>query len=426
MTARAALTIAASAFDVARHVRPGDVVAWGQGGAEPCTLTQALVAQRGAVGGRFTVMVGASWSDTLAPEHADVIDFVSYCGTGANRRLAEAGVLDVLPIHYSQFAHALAHGPNCVDVLLLQVAQAPGEDAYSLSIAHEYLVPLLRTARTVIAEVNAAAPFTHGSPTLHAADFDVMVPSDRAPLELARAAASDVEREVARHAASLIDDGATIQCGMGALPEAILAALGNRRDLGIHTGTIGDAVADLSERGVINNARKPFDHGVTVAGTMMGTQRVYAFAHRNPRVQFRPTAYTHDIDVLARIERFTAINAAIEVDLTGQINAEIAGGRYVGAVGGSIDFLRGAARSRGGLPLVALPSRARSASRIVARLSGPASTPRADAGVIVTEHGIADLRGLTLRQRVRRMLDIAAPELRAPLEAEAAGIGMKF
>lgn len=424
MSARAACIQRADDFDIARHVRPGDVVAWGQGGGEPLTLTQALVARRAAVGGRFTVMIGASWSDTLAPEHADVIDVISYCGTGGNRKLAEAGMLDVLPVHYSQFAQALAHGPNRVDVLLLHVAKVPGEDAYSLSIAYEYLVPLLATARVVIAEVNAQAPSTCSTTRLRASDFDVIVPTDRAPLELARAQAGDVEWRVARHAASLIEDGATLQCGMGALPEAILAALGDRRDLGIHSGTIGDAVADLCEQGVITNARKPVDRGVTVAGTMMGTRRVYAFAHANPAVQFRPTTYTHDIDVLARIDRFTAINSAIEVDLTGQVNAEVAGGRYVGAVGGSIDFLRGAARARGGLPLIALPSTARGASRIVARLGGPVSTPRADAGVIVTEHGIADLRGLTLRQRVRRMLELAAPALRASLEAEAAASGL--
>jgi acetyl-CoA hydrolase len=261
---------------------------------------------------------------------------------------------------------------------------------------------------------------------LEAAASDVRGPTNRAPLEMARAAASETDMRIARHAASLIDDGATLQCGIGALPETILAQLADRRDLGIHSGAIGDAVADLCERGVVTNATKRDDRGVTIAGTMMGSRRIYGYAHRNRAVQFRPTAYTHDIDVLGRIDRFTAINSAIEVDLTGQVNAEAAGGRYVGAVGGAIDFLRGAARSHGGLPMIVLPSRVRGASRIVARLSGPASTARADAGVIVTEYGIADLRGLTLRQRVRKMLDIAPPELRAALEAEAAQAGVRF
>jgi acetyl-CoA hydrolase len=426
MTTTGPHTVDASAFEVARYVRPGDVVAWGQGGAEPCTLTEALVAQRASVGGRFTALFGATWSDTLAPEHADTIDFVSYCGTGANRRLADAGVLDVLPVHYSQFARALDTSPNRVDVLFLQLAPTDQSGCYSLSVAYEYLVPLLRSARLVIAEVNAAAPCTYGTHVVRESDLDVIVLTRRAPLEVSRAPASETELRVARHAASLIDDGMTIQCGIGALPEAILAQLADRRDLGVHSGTIGDAVADLSERGAVTNARKRDDRGITVAGTMMGTSRIYTFAHRNRAVQFRSTAYTHDVEVLGRVNRFAAINSAIEVDLTGQINAETVSGRYVGAVGGSVDFLRGAARSHGGLPLVALPSRARGASRVIAWLSGPASTPRADAGVIVTEYGIADLRGLTLRQRVRKMLDIAAPEMRATLEDEAGRAGLTF
>jgi acyl-CoA hydrolase len=421
---RGALTIDAAAFEVARYVRPGDVVAWGQGGAEPCTLTEALAAQRKSVGGRFTAMVGALWSDTFESEHADVIDFISYCGSGANRLLADAGVLDVLPIHYSQFARAFSEGPNRVDVLLLQVSPVEGGAGYSLSVAHEYLVPLVRSARVVIAEVNTAAPCTYGSHMLDATDLDLLVPTHRAPLELSREPAGDIELRIARHAASLIEDGATLQCGIGALPEAILGQLTAHSDLGIHSGTIGDAVAELCELGVVTNARKLADRGITIAGTMMGSRRVYAFAHRNRAVQFRPTAYTHDVDVLGRIDRFVAVNSAMEVDLTGQINAEMVGGRYVGAVGGAIDFTRGAARSRGGVPLIAMSASARGASRIVAKLSGPASTPRADTGVIVTEHGVADLRGLTLRQRVRRMLDIAAPEARAMLAEDAARVGL--
>jgi acyl-CoA hydrolase len=424
MTARDARTVAAEAFEIAQYVRPGDVVTWGQCGAEPCTLTEALVAQRHSVNGRFSVVIGASCSTTLEPKHGDVIDFLSYCGTGSNRRLVDAGMLDVLPVHYSQFARMLIAGPNRVDVLLLQVAPVDGQDKFSLSVAHEYLVPLVRTARVVIAEVNAAAPCTYGSAMLAAADFDVLVMSERMPLEVTRGPVGETEASIVRHAGSLIEDGATLQHGIGALPEAIVASLGGRRDLGVHSGAIGDAVADLQELGVVNNARKRADRGVTVAGTMMGTRRIYAFSHRNRAVQFRETAYTHDIDVLGRIDRFTAINSAVEVDLTGQINAEVAGGRYVGAVGGAADFLRGAARSCGGLPLVALPATSRGTSRIVVRLSGPVSTSRADAGVVVTEHGVADLRGLSVRQRVRRMLDIAAPEARARLAEEAALAGL--
>ncbi|QBQ97236.1 acetyl-CoA hydrolase/transferase family protein [Paraburkholderia pallida] len=423
---RAARVVEADALDFTQYVRSGDLVAWGQCGAEPCTLTARLMAQRKAIAaqggqgrasGRFRVFIGASWSETLEPEHADVVDFLAYGAAGTNRRLERAGVLDILPCHYSQFREAFTRGPNRVDVLLLQVAPADESGRYSLSIAHEYLVPLIETARVVIAEVNAAAPWTYGERMLRAEDFDVLVHTERMPLEAPAAQAGAVEARIAAHVAGLVEDGSTLQFGLGVLPEAIAQRLDDRRDLGVHTGTIGDAIAGLVEAGVVTNARKTRDAGVSIAGTMMGTRRVYGFAHRNAQVQFCSTAYTHDIDVLGSIDRFVAINSALEVDLTGQVNAEVAAGRYVGAVGGALDFMRGAARSRGGMAIVALASSTRHGSRIVARLAGPVSTPRGDAAVIVTEHGVADLRGLTLAQRVERMLAIAPPECREALAA---------
>lgn len=419
--ARAGRSVDAAQLDFAQYVRPGDTITWGQCGAEPCVLTASLLAQREAIGGRFRVFVGASWSETLDPAHADCVDFAGYGASGTNRRLEREGLLDILPCHYSQFRTALTGGPNRIKVLLLQVAPADEAGRYSLSIAHEYLVPLIESARVVIAEVNAAAPWTYGERMLCAEDFDVLIHTDRAPLEAPATRAGEIEQRIAQHAAALIEDGSTIQLGLGALPEAIVAQLRDRRDLGVHSGTIGDAVVDLIEAGAVTNARKSRDCGVSVAGTMMGTRKVYAYAHRNARIQFRSTAYTHDIDVLGSLDRFVAINSALEVDLTGQVNAEAAGGRYVGAVGGALDFMRGAARSRGGVAIVALASSTRHGSRIVARLSGPVSTPRSDAAVIVTEHGVADLRGLTLAQRVKRMLAIAPPEWRERLAEEHHG-----
>ena len=402
-------------IDFASIVRSGDTVMWGQANAEPLPLTQALVAQRHDIG-TFRVFLGVSSTDTCCPEHADCIDFVSYCGTGANRALARAGALDVLPCHYSQFPQMIRAGQLKVDVLLLQLAPPDAEGRYSLSIAHEYLIAALDTARVIVAEINEQAPWTYGERYLRDDDLDFILPSSRAPLENPPATTGAIELAIAGHVAGLIDDGATLQFGLGAIPEAVLASLSDRRDLGVHSGAIGDKVADLMEAGVINNLRKSIDPGVSVAGVMMGSRRIHDFAHRNRAVQFRSTTYTHDPDVLARIDRFVALNSALEVDLSGQINAEVAGDSYVGAVGGALDFLRGARRARGGLPVVALPSTAaKGASRIVATLSGPVSTPRSDAGIIVTEYGVADLRGLTLRQRRERLLAIAHPDYRSAL-----------
>ncbi|VTU25457.1 Succinyl-CoA:coenzyme A transferase [Variovorax sp. PBS-H4] len=407
------------ALDFSALLRPGDRVAWGQAAAEPVPLTRALMQQRHRIGGRFSVFMGATWSDTLDPTFADVVDFQAYCGSGANRLLADAGVLDVLSCHYSDLPVALgAGGANAVDVLLLQLANPGPDGRYSLSVAHEYLTPLIDSARVLVAEVNAQAPWTHGERSLRLEDIDVLVRTDRPLVELARAGGSSQESVIADRVAGLIDDGATLQAGVGAVPEAVLARLGDRRHLGLHTGALGDAAAGLIECGAATNERKALDRGVSVAGLMMGSSKVHQLAHRNPKIQFRSTAYTHALSTLAALRGLVAINSALEVDLSGQVNAEVAAGRYVGAVGGAMDFARGA-RAAGGMSIIALPSRSGRHARIVSLLDGPVSTPRSDAAFVVTEHGVADLRGTSIRQRLQRMLDVAHPEDRAALERAA-------
>ena len=405
-------------LDLARWIRAGDTVLWGQANAEPVTLVRALVDQRHRFA-RTRVFLGVGLSGVLEPGHADAIDFLGYCGSGTNRRLAEAGLLDVWPGHYSDLPARIRSGRLRIDVLMLQVPPADAQGRHSLGLAHEYLLAALDTARVVIAEVNDQAPWTMGLQHLEAARIDASVAASYAPLCSRSPASGPIETAIATHAASLIEDRATLQCGLGAIPEAVLTALYERRDLGVHSGAVGDAVMELMEAGAVSNAHKGRDHGATIAGVLMGSARLHRYAHRNPALQMRGTDYTHDPDVLASLPRFVAINSAVEVDLSGQVNAEVAAGRYVGAVGGAVDFVRGAQRSRGGVPIIALPATAGAHSRIVATLSGPVSTPRCDAGVFVTEYGIADLRGLPLAARRRRMLDIAHPEHRARLEREA-------
>lgn len=415
-----AKTLELNALDLGAIVRPGDTVLWGQANAEPLPLTQALMAERHAIG-NFNVFLGVTYSDTLKADYADCIRFSAYCGSGGNRVLAKAGKLDILPCHYSHLPGLIASARLKVDVLMLQLAPANERGEYSLSIAHEYLIPALEAARVVIAEVNERAPWTYGERPVLEADLDYIVRTARAPLELVHPQPGAAEQAIARHVAALIEDGATLQFGLGALPEAILAQLADRRDLGVHSGAIGDEVAALTQAGVINNARKSIDRGVSIAGIMLGSKRLHDFAHNNPKLQFRSCAYTHGADVLAQIEHFVALNSAVEVDLSGQINAEVAAGVYVGGVGGAVDFLRAAQRSKGGLPIVALPSTAGRHSRIVAKLNGPVSTPRSDAGIIVTEYGVADLRGAGLAERARRMTAIAHPAERERLERESRG-----
>lgn len=411
--------------DLRQIVRRDDMVMWGQAAAEPVALTTALMHQRHAIGA-LRAFIGATWSDLLHTELTDCVSFLSYCGAAGNRTLSKAGMLDILPCHYSHIGAMIACGKLQIDVLMLQVAPPDHNGRYSLSVACEYLAPAIRTARVIIVEINEQAPFTSGPHVLSDNDIDYCLRTNRPLLPPPAARLGETELAVARHVASLIEDGATLQYGIGALPEAILAQLGDRRDLGVHSGTIGDQVAVLSEAGVITNARKTIDSGVTIGGVMMGSRRIFDFAHKNPKVELRGVDYTHSAAVLAEIDNLVAINSAIEVDLTGQINAEVAGGVYLGAVGGAVDFLRAAAQSRHGLPIVALSSRTAKrngdtapAGRIVAQLNGPVSTARSDAGVIVTEYGIADLRGLSLGERVRKMIGIAHPEERERLQQQA-------
>jgi len=367
------------------------------------------MAQRRDIG-RFKVFTGLCYSETPDPQFTDMVAFLSYHGGWSNRRLG--GNIGILPCHYFQLPGLLRE--RC-DVLLLQLSPADGAGNHSLGLSHDYVVPLIDSARIVIAEVNDQVPWTAGERAINAADIDVLVRSSRPPIELPSRAGDAVDRAIAARAAGLIEDGATLQIGVGALPAAILGALSGHRRLGLHSGSLFDPVVDLLQSGAIDNSSKGLDDGLTVAGTLLGTRKLFDFADGNRRLQMRSATYTHDTEVLGRLHKFVAINSAIEVDLTGQVNAELADGRYLGAVGGAVDFVRGAQRSRGGLAITALRSRAGGKAKIVAQLSGPVSTSRADTGIVVSEHGVADLRGRSLEERIERMIAIAHPDDRDAL-----------
>jgi acetyl-CoA hydrolase len=374
--------------DLTGIIRRGDGILWGQACAEPQTLVEALVSQREACAGA-RVFMGAHYSGIVKPEHADHLRLASYCGTGANRALADAGVLDILPVPYSRFGMLIAQKSIPCDVVMVQVSPPNARGEYSLGLGVEYLAPALKAARAVIAEVNEQVPWTHTEPLLRKRDFALIVESSRPPVYVTFPESKERELRMAQHAAQFIPDGAVLECGIGAAPNAVLAALRGRRKLSVHTGAVCDGVVDLDPR-------------KCSGGALMGSQRLFDWARENSALRLRSSDYTHGAATLAQIERFVAINSAVEVDLTGQVNGEVGGGSYVGAVGGALDFIRAANQSTGGVSIIALP-----ASRIVERLSGPVSVPRSEAGVFVTERGAADLRGCTLRERERRMAAIS-------------------
>ena len=380
--------MASDPFDLARFIHPGDGIVAGQACGEPQTLMDALVAQRAAFSGA-QLFLGVNYAGIVRPEHADHLRLSAYCGAGRNRALADAGVLEIHPHPYSRLASLIRTRKIPSDVVLIQVSPPNVRGEYSMGLAVDYLPPAIESARVLIGEVNDRVPWTNTEKLLRKDDFDLLVESSREPATPPVARSGDAEATIGRHAAAFVPDGATLEFGLGVLPDAVCGALSGRKGLKIHSGTIGDGVVGMGASDI-------------VCGQLIGSRALFDFARDNPLISMRSTEFTHDPRVLSSLERFVAINSAIEVDLTGQVNAEVANGSYLGAVGGALDFVRAAGASPGGVSLLVLP-----AARIVKSLSGPVATPRSEAGVIVTERGAADLRGCTLNERMRRMQAIS-------------------
>jgi acyl-CoA hydrolase len=408
-------------LDFAEIVRPGDQVMWTQGAGEPIEIVTALLEQRHSIG-RFSVLLGASYVDLVRPEHSDVISFRSLGAVGTTRKLVAAGVADILPCHLSEVAMLFETGRLRADVVIVQLAEHPRTGELSFSSVNGYVSSAIKHARVVITEVNDKAPFTTSRFACERDDIDIVIRTSRDLVETPRRAPSTSDTQVADHVLEMIPDGATVQLGIGGIPQAVTEGLAARRDLSIHTGVIGDNVVDLIESGAVTNATKPFDQGITVTGGLIGTKRLFDFAHDNPALAVEPVSYTHSQRVLTQLPQLVAINSALEVDLSGQVGSEVAGSTYVGTIGGQLDFVRGGLASPGGRSIIALGSRTSSGrSRIVANLSsGVVTVPRADADVVITEWGIAELRGRSLSERVRALIAVAAPESRDDLERQAA------
>lgn len=411
--------------DLARYLRPGDRIVIGQACGEPTSLVEALI-DRGAAIGNLSAFIATSFSGLFTPAATDSFALDSMGAIGALRSVAKANRLGIIPCHVSQIAPMIADGRIGCDVALVQVSPADAGGNHSFGLISDHVGAAVAKARIVIAEVNDRVPFTNG-PTLSAARITLAVPTSRAPVEVVPAAIGAVDAAIAAHAAAFIGDGAVLQTGIGAVPDAILRLIGDRRDLGVHSGMMGDGLVELVEAGVVTNTRKAIDPGISITGALIGTRRLYDFAHRNTAIRMCGTDYTHDPAVLARLDRLVTINSALEVDLTGQVNAEQSGDSYLGGTGGQVDFVRAGARSPGGHAIVALPATARggTVSRIVAQLSGPVTTARSDVDVIVTEYGAAELKGRTLVDRARRLVAIAHPDFRAGLDRAAHDIARR-
>lgn len=404
-----------TSFDFRPIIRENDIVAWPQGPGEPTGLSAALLAQRHDLP-RFSLLLGYGASQTVRPEHADRITLLALNGSGNNR--AWTNRADIVPVPISQMPARIRSGALRVDVVLLRVRPSTTPGFVTTGVISDYTQALAETARTVIAEHDEWLPQTTGHALIPVDAIHRILPAFGPAILMPDAPVSTIDQAIARNVAALIPDGATIQLGIGALPTAVAAALHSHRHIGIHSGVVSDVLVDLIERGVVTNARKGVDPGLTITGGLFGTTRLRDHAHNNPAIAMRATSYTHNPETLARLHAMHAINSAIELDLTGQVNAEVAAGRYLGAIGGQLDFVRGAQIAADGRSIMALPSTTpdRKHSRIVASLDGrPVTTPRSEADIVVTEYGAAHLRGCSLHERARRLLAIAHPDFRDAL-----------
>lgn len=396
----------------------------GSGAAEPSILAQGLVAH------------GAHLADNEVV-HLLTLGKAPYVEAGLEsrfrhtaffigenvRKAVQEGRADFMPVFLSEIPALIRSRRVRIDVALIHVSEPDRHGFVSLGVSVDIVRAAVDSAELVIAEVNPHMPRTHGDSFLHVDRIRHMVPVDYPLPTHGAEELGDVDKAIGRHVASLIPDRATLQMGIGKIPDAVLDALGDRRDLGVHTEMFSDGVKKLVDKGVITGREKTLLPGKIVTSFIMGSRELYEWARDNPMIEMRPSQFTNDPFTIARNDRMMAINSALGVDLTGQVAADTLLGRFFSGIGGQVDFIRGAARSRGGKPIIALPSTAKNntVSRIRPAFEEGAGvvTSRGDVHYVVTEYGVADLWGKNIRQRALALIEIAHPDFRPELIAAA-------
>jgi len=396
--------------------------------AFPLTLLEALARRAGKV--RNVEMIhllgiGEAYYDR--PELAESFRHNALFVGGNMRKALLEGRADYTPVHLSEIEGLFLDKNVELDVALLQVSTPDRHGYCSLGVAVETTLTAARCARIRIALVNDQMPRTFGNTFMHVSEFDAVVECSQALPEMMPEQATEEHKLIARHVAALIDDGACVQVGIGGIPNAILPYLSDRKDLGIHTETLTETAIPLIEKGVITGARKQINPNKIVLGFALGTREWYEYVDDNPMFDFEPSSYTNDPYVIAQNENVVAINSAIEVDITGQVVSDSVGTRIVSGFGGQLDFMRGAARSRGGKPIIAICSTAKNGtvSRIVSQIKDGAGvvTTRADVHYVVTEYGMAYLHGKNVRQRAEALIQISHPKFREELSEHVREMG---
>jgi len=412
------------AAEAVAHIRSGEQVYLQCAAAVPSVLLDALVARAPEL--RDVSMVHLHTEGPgphLAPEMAPHFRHRAlFIGPNARRAVNE-GRAEFVPVFLSDVPGLFERGLLPLDTVLINVTPPDAHGFCSLGTSVEAMHAAIRVAKTVVAQFNSAMPRTLGDSFIHESQIDVAVEVDVPPYEHAVGELGEVQRRIGQFVADLVPDGATLQLGIGGIPAATALALRDKQDLGIHTEMFTDAVVDLVEAGVITGARKERNPGKLVTAFLMGTKRLYDFVHDNPMVEMRPVDFTNDTHVIRGFSRMTAINSAIEIDLTGQVVADSIGPRMYSGIGGQMDFMRGASLAAEGRAIIALPSTAArgAASRIVPFLQEGAgvTTTRGHVRTVVTEWGVAELFGKALGERAEALIGIAHPDYRAELTSAA-------
>lgn len=401
-------------------IAPGHRVFIGSGAATPTALVQGLADYSDQFIDNELVHILTLGSDPTTKEQLAEKFRHSAFFVGANvRHAVQTARADYTPIFLSEIPNLFRSKIMPIDVALIQVSPPDAHGFVSYGVSVDIVKPAAESAQHIIAEVNPHMPRTLGDSFLHLDDIAAVVLSDSPLLELPPHEPDEASDRIGRYVASLIEDGSTLQMGIGGIPDAVLSHLGDKKDLGIHTEMFSDGAIPLIEKGVINNSRKSLNQGKIVTSFVMGTKKLYQFVDDNPLVEFRPSQYTNDPFLIAQHDRMVAINSALQVDLTGQVCADSIGHHFYSGIGGQVDFIRGAARSKKGKPIIALPSTAKQGtiSRIVVHLDEGAGvvTTRGDVHYVVTEYGMANLYGKNVRQRTLALINIAHPKFRKTL-----------
>ena len=413
-----------AAADAVRLIRDNDAVVVPTGVGEPPALLAALSEQRWEFKGvQVYQILPLRKFAYFDPETAEHVRHIAYFFGGPSRPGGQAGWIDFLPSYFSELPTLITRGLTPVDVVLAIASEMDSHGYFSLSLAADYTMAAVAKARAVVLEVNPNVPFANGNCHVHISQVAGIVESGDPVLEVGLPKIGPVQEAIGKYVADLIDDGATLQIGYGGIPDAVVMQLTDKKDLGIHTEMIGDGIMMLVEAGVVTNRRKNMHHGKMLATFALGSNKLYRFMDRNPALEMHPVDFTNDPFLAGQNDNLVAINATMQVDLIGQCGSESLGFTPYSGTGGQADFVRAANRSQGGKAFIVLPATAKEGaiSRIVPTLTAGThiTTGKNDINYVVTEFGVAQLRGKTAKQRAQALIGIAHADFRAELRDAA-------